>query len=686
MLFDKLFNPKSIAVIGASRNPNKVGSAILRNIKLTYKGKIFVVNPFADQIQGIKSYKSILDIEDNIDVAVISIPAEKVLDALKECEKKKVSFAIIISAGFKEIGGIGQERENELKEFLKRSKIRVVGPNCLGIINTDPSVNMTFVDPNTTVFKGSTAFISQSGALLSAIVDDASMNNIGFSKIISIGNSTDIDEADIMDYLREDEKTKAIVLYIEGITNGEKFLKSLKETTKKKPVVILKGGRSNETSSAVMSHTGSLAGNYKAYQLAFEEAGAIVVSNVDDLFNFMRDAAKFEVKTNEVVIVTNSGGGGVITADHLYEAGLKRAEISEETVSALSKILPAESNLHNPIDMLGDASPERYKETLDIVSNLNKPTIVIFSPQEMSMPIDTAKVIYDMHLKKPELPLFPLFLGGTNVEKARRFLIEKGLPAYYYPNEVVDIIKGLYFYYSHRNPTYKRYSKERVKIVKFNVNKNAFGINAKQFFDKIGIETVNGMIIKDEKDLKEKISKLGYPCVLKISSNNVAHKNKIGGVITGIKNEEELIKAFKDLNEIIKKNKLENANIEIYEDATKGNKKYVEILLGGHRDPIFGPMIALGIGGIYANEIGEVEFVLPQLSDQKIEELKDTKIGKLILSASNPEIFDKIISYIIRLGKFMQVNPNIKDIDLNPLIVSQSSAVAADFKIFVEAN
>ncbi|MGC8516353.1 MAG: acetate--CoA ligase family protein [Candidatus Acidifodinimicrobium sp.] len=684
MSIEKILSPESIAVIGASRNPNKVGSAILKNIRLTFRGKIFVVNPFAEEIQGIKSYKSITNIKDKIDVAIISIPAEKVLKALKDCERKKVSAAIIISAGFKEIGKAGEKRESELKAFLKNSKIRVIGPNCLGVINLDPLVNMTFVDPNTKIFKGTTAFISQSGALLSAIVDDASANDIGFSKIISVGNAVDIDEADLIDYLREDEKTKSIVLYLEGITNGEKFMRSLKEATKKKPVIILKGGRSNKTSSAVMSHTGSLAGDYKAYELAFEDAGAITVSNVDDLFNFMRDASKFEIKTDEVIVVTNAGGGGVITSDHINEQGLKMAQISDKTLSDLSKILPPESNLHNPIDMLGDASPDRYKDTLNVITELNKPTIVIFSPQEMSMPLETAKVIYDIQSKKQSLPLLSVFLGGTNVEKARRFLIERGLPTYEYPNEAVDIISGLYFYYSHRYPSYDRYKKEKGKAVAFQGKKNTFGMNAKVVFDKIGIKTTAGVTINKESELSKAAEKIGYPCVLKISSNDVAHKNKIGGVITNIKDYAELEKAFKNLSQIIKESRLNNAKLELYEDVINGKRNAIEILLGGHRDPIFGPMIAIGIGGVHANEINEVEFVLPQISDQKINELSGSKVGKLIVSAGGNQVLDEIIGYAIKLGRFMIANKNIKDVDLNPVIIAGNTAIAADFKIFVE--
>ncbi|MCL4399281.1 acetate--CoA ligase family protein [Candidatus Parvarchaeota archaeon] len=684
MSIEKILNPESIVVIGASRNPNKVGSAILKNIRSTYGGKIFVVNPFADKIQEIKSYKSITNIKEKVDVAVISIPADEVLQALKDCEKKKVEAAIIISAGFKEIGKAGSKREAELRAFLKNSKMRVIGPNCLGVISLDPPVNMTFVDPNTKIFKGTTAFISQSGALLSAIVDDASESDIGFSKIISVGNAVDIDEADLLDYLREDEKTKSIVLYLEGLNNGEKFLRSLKEATKKKPVIILKGGRSNKTSSAVMSHTGSLAGDYKAYELAFEKAGAITVSNVDDLFNFMRDASKFDIKTDEVIVATNAGGGGVITSDHINEKGLKMAQISDKTVLDLSKILPPESNLHNPIDMLGDASPDRYKNTLEVLAELKKPIIVVFSPQEMSMPIETAKVIYNIHTKKPSLPLLSVFLGGTNVEKARRFLVERALPVYEYPNEAVDIISGLHFYYSHRNSTYYRYDREKAKITSFKSKVNTFGMDAKLIFDKIGINTVNGAVISEEASLKRTAEKIGYQCVLKISSKMVAHKNKIGGVITNIKNYNELEKAFKGLSQKIRDEKINDAKLELYEDATKGKTNPVEILLGGHRDAVFGPMIALGIGGVHANEIDEVEFVLPQISDQKIKELKNTKVGKLIVSVGGHQMLDTFIAYAIRLGKFMEANKNVKDIDLNPVVISENRTVAVDFKIFVE--
>ena len=679
----RLFNPQAIAVIGASRNPNKVGSAIVKNLRLSFRGQIIPINPFTNEIQGLKAYKSVLNYKDKIDIAVISIPANKVLKSLKECEKKRIPFAIIISAGFKEIGKEGQKREDEIKAFLKHAKIRVIGPNCLGIINTSPLFNATFIDPNAKILAGKTALISQSGALLSAIVDDAVTNNIGFSKVISIGNATDLDEADMIDALSEDENTKAIAIYLEGLTNGKKFIEAASRAIKKKPIILLKGGRSEASSEAVSSHTGSLAGNYKAYELAFSKIGAIIVDNIDDLFNFMRDAQDLRINSDEVVIVTNAGGGGVITSDHIHEKGLKLAEIDEKTKEELSKILPLEANIKNPIDMVGDASPDRYKDTLNLLVKLGKPMIVIFSPQEMSMPIETAEVIYDIHTQNPGVPILPVFLGGARVEKARKFFLEKGMPSYDYPNEAVDIIKGLYNYSKKASLTFNTYKKVKVPSIKISSGENLFGIKAKQIFDRLGIFTTNGVGFKQESEIRKAVEKVGFPCVLKISSKEVAHKNKIEGVITGIKNENELREAITRMNTSMKANEIKDFSYEIYEDVSKYGRDYVELLIGAHRDPVFGPMIGIGLGGIYADEIELTQFALSPISDQEIEEIKASKIGKILSLAAKEPVEEKTIDYLIMLDKLMNKNPEIKDIDLNPVFLFRDRAIAGDFKIFL---
>jgi acetyltransferase len=679
----KALEPKSIAVIGASRNPNKVGSAVLKNLIISFRGRIYPVNNQTDEIQSLKAYKSILSIKDDVDIAVIAVPAESVLKVLKECERKKVKLSIIVSAGFAEVGGNGLKMQKEMESFLSKANIRVVGPNCLGIINTDPIFNATFIDPSSKPLKGSAGFISQSGAILSAVVDDASMNNIGFSKIFSIGNAVDVDEADIMDALRDDEKTKIMSIYIEGVKNAPRFMKSVTEFARKKPVIILKGGKSETTSSAVSSHTGSLAGNYKAYELAFNKAGVIAINNIDDLFNLIRDAPTLRIDNDQVIIITNAGGGGVVTADHLIQAGLELMQFDQKTTSELKSLLPPEANIHNPVDIVGDATPERYRDTLNVLSRLKRPIIVIFSPQEMSMPIETAKEIYEAHLRNPQIPILSVFLGGTRVDKARRFLLEKGMPIYSYPNEAVDVIKGIYNYYTHKEPTFNAYSAKKYKSRKISINKNTFGLKAKKIFDSFGFSTTNGEATDKKKDILRIAKKIGYPCVLKVASDQIPHKNKVGGVIVGINSDEQLMQAVSTLDSNLQSEGIKKFGYELYEDANKFGETPIEVLLGGHRDPQFGPMVGLGFGGIYANELNEMEFVLSPMSDKEISNLKNSKIGRVLSKSADPAVFNEIIDYVVKLSHFMDANPQIKDIDLNPLLVFKNKAVAADFKIFV---
>ncbi len=677
------FEPDSIAVVGASRDPNKVGSAVLKNLIITFRGKIFPINPFVDELQGLKSYKSVLTVKEKIDIALVAVPAEKVLGILKECEKAKIPLAVILSAGFNEIGGEGTKREQEIKKFLSKAKLRIIGPNCLGIINTDPNFNATFLDPNSKVIKGHAGFISQSGALLSAVVDDASTNNIGFSKIISIGNATDISEADIIESFKTDEKTKVLALYLEGLNNGNAFLKAGLSFSHEKPLLILKGGKFKSTSTAVSSHTGSMAGDYKAYELAFNRIGAISVENIDDLFNFMRDAPNIRINSDEVIIATNAGGAGVVTTDHIIKSGLKLAKFNDKLLNELSKALPKEANIHNPVDMVGDATPERYRDTLEILAQQNKPIIILFSPQEMSQPLETAKQIYETHLRYPSVPFLSVFLGGSRVDKARKFLLERNMPIYEYPNEAVFMIKGLFSYYSHRVQTFKSIEKEKLKYKDLKIKSNIFGMDAKKIFDSVGIKSAEGVKFTSYKELEKSAEKIGYPCVLKIESNYLVHKDKVGAVILGINDRKALLDSFTKLSKVTKEQKITKPSFALYEDISRFGEDKMEILLGAHRDPQFGSMIAIGLGGVFANELNETMFLLSPISDQDIDELKASKLGRIISEFASEGVFNELIGYLFKLDKLMAANNNVKDIDLNPIILLKDKLFATDFKIFV---
>ena len=436
-------------------------------------------------------------------------------------------------------------------------------------------------------------------------------------------------------------------------------------------------------SSAVSSHTGSMAGNYKAYELAFSRMGAISVDNIDDLFNFMRDASNIKIASDEVIIATNAGGAGVVTTDHILSNGLKLAKFSDKSLNELSKALPKEANIHNPVDMIGDATPERYRDTLEILVQQNKPIIILFSPQEMSQPLETAKQIYEIHERHPSIPLLSVFLGGTRVEKARRFLLERNMPIYNYPNEAVSMVKGLFAYYSHRTQTFKRASKEKAKYKDFKLKNAVFGIDAKKIFDSIGIKSVAGFRANSRGEAEKAANNAGYPCVIKIESNSLAHKNKAGAVIVGIKDKKELDEAFDKLSKVIKEQKINKASFGVYEDANKFGEDKLEILVGAHKDPQFGTMLAIGIGGIFANEINNNTFLLSPISDQDIEALKNSKIGSIVREFASDNSLDELLNYLLKLDKFMASNKNINDIDINPIMLFKKGMFAADFKIFV---
>lgn len=671
MDLEKLFRPSSIAVIGASRDPNKVGGVILRNLKQTFKGPIYPVNPNADEIQGLKCYKSVRELKGKVDLAVIAVPAPIVLQVLKDCNYAGVKFVIIISAGFKEIGEKGAKLEEQIKQYISRTNMHVVGPNCMGIIDLNTPYNATFVETSGQLKRGRISFISQSGALLSAVVDIASDKQIKFSKIISVGNAMDIDEADVLDYLAEDPETGAIFLYLEGVTNGRKLLKSLEHASRRKPVFVLKGGKSDKGSEAVKSHTGSIAGSYLAYQLAFKKAGVSELESVDDMFNLMRDITIYSFKNKDVVIITNSGGAGVITADKIRAEGLELAKIDEKLKDKLSKILPEESNKNNPIDVLGDATPERYEKVLDLLLPLKLPTIVIFSPQEMSDPIGTARVILAKQ-KEYRAPVFAVFLGGSKLSSAMNILIENNIPTYTFPEEAVDVIKAI-------STSYSKEFSEEIKIKPISIKISDFGIKALKVFESLGFTVPKYAEVKS----LDKVAKyIGFPLVLKVNTPEIPHKSKEGLVKVGINSIEEMKKAIAEFQKILKKKGVKTYKIEAYEDINKIDEDKMEILLGVHKDPQFGSILIIGLGGTITNIINETFPILYPLTRKDLKDFENSKIGRAIAAFSSEETLKKIEEYIKKVLA-ISIGSDIADIDLNPIVLTPSGKlILLDAKIY----
>jgi acetyltransferase len=695
----ELFKPRNVVVIGASREPGKVGHAVLRNIiESGFKGEVYPVNPRADKVLGLNAYKSVLEVPGDIDLAVIVIPAQAVLDVMEECGRKGVKYAVVISAGFKEIGGEGIEREGKLIEIARKYGVRVVGPNCLGIIDLHTPLNASFASiPET---KGGIAFISQSGALLSAILDWAPKAGIGFSKIVSLGNKADLNEVDFLTYLGEDPETKVILLYLESIADGRRFIEVGSTVTRKKPVILLKGGITEAGAKAALSHTGSMAGGITALKAALRKAGIIQVSSVSELFDM---AIAFNSQPipagSRVGIVTNAGGAGVVISDLLVSRGLKLAEPSRYTVDYLRSVLPPVASVYNPVDVIGDAKADRYGVAIEAL--LRDPNIdsllVILTPQVVTEPEETAKVIVELSRRYPSKPILAIFMGGGKVEKATRILIENNIPVYDMPERAVTAVLGLSNYRELRELLTKALEyvevfdvdKEKALEIIEEVRRQGRRVllehEAKEIVRSYGIPVVPTKLAVSEDRAVEIARKLGYPVVVKISSPDIIHKSDIGGVITNLKSDDEVAEAFRT---VISNARRYVPTASIYgATVQKMVPKGREVIIGATKDPVFGHLIMFGLGGIYIELFKDVSFRLAPLSIYEAKEMiTETKAYTLLrgFRGEPPADINSIVNILLRVSKLVTDIPQIVEIDINPLFVYEIGAIAVDARIIIE--
>jgi len=695
----ELFKPRNVVVVGASREPGKVGHAVLRNIiESGFKGEVYPVNPRADKILGLNAYKSVLEVPGDIDLAVIVIPAQAVLDVMEECGRKGVKYAVVISAGFKEIGGEGIEREGKLIEIARKYGVRVVGPNCLGIIDLHTPLNASFASiPET---KGGIAFISQSGALLSAILDWAPKAGIGFSKIVSLGNKADLNEVDFLTYLGEDPETKVILLYLESIADGRRFIEVGSTVTRKKPVILLKGGITEAGAKAALSHTGSMAGGITALKAALRKAGIIQVSSVSELFDMAIAFNSQPIPTgSRVGIVTNAGGAGVVISDLLVSRGLKLAEPSRHTVDYLRSVLPPVASVYNPVDVIGDAKADRYGVAIEAL--LRDPNIdsllVILTPQVVTEPEETAKVIVELSRRYPSKPILAIFMGGGKVEKATRILIENNIPVYDMPERAVTAVLGLSNYREFRELLTKALEyvevfdvdKEKALEIIEEVRRQGRRVllehEAKEIVRSYGIPVVPTKLAVSEDRAVEIARKLGYPVVVKISSPDIIHKSDIGGVITNLKSDDEVAEAFRT---VISNARRYVPTASIYgATVQKMVPKGREVIIGATKDPVFGHLIMFGLGGIYIELFKDVSFRLAPLSMYEAKEMiTETKAYTLLrgFRGEPPADINSIVNILLRVSKLVTDIPQIVEIDINPLFVYEIGAIAVDARIIIE--
>ena len=701
------FHPKSVAVIGASNKLGKIGHTVLLNMeKSGYKGKIYPINPKESEIYGFTAFKSVLDVPGDIDLGVICIPSRFCVPVVEECGKKGVKSLVIITAGFKEIGGEGMVRENRINELAKQYNMRILGPNCLGLI-TDGNFSFSSLSPD----KGHIGMLSQSGAMMTGLLDWAIENQIGFSSFISLGNKCDADEVDFIEYLAQDEQTKVIAAYIESVQDGDKFFKVVSEASKKKPVILLKSGRSAAGAKAASSHTGALAGSDIAFDLAFKKAGVIRAETISDLFNYCMTFIIAPIpKGDKFAIVTNAGGPGIVCTDAMEAAKLGIARFSEDTIDKLRSVLPAESNFYNPVDIIGDAPPERYEDALDILLQCSDSEvagcIILLTPQAQTKPLEVAQKITALHQKYPTKTLIASFIGGVSVNEAAKVLTQGGVPTYAFPEDAVRVLNGLKIYNDIQNAPiitskkieYFEVDKERVKEILSQVRADGrvvlLSYETSEIFDLYGIKNPKSRLAQTARDAAQLAEEIGFPVVMKIVSPQIIHKWDCGGVVLNIKSAEEAKKAFITIMSNARTKGPAGADlrgVEVQEMIIKEDKKKInELIFGVNRDPQWGPMIMVGSGGIYANYVKDVKFDLAYQYDRNdaMAQLQQTNISKILEGVRGEPRSDieGVIDIMVRLSQLVNDFPEIIELDINPCLVfeSEKGYSAVDIKITIK--
>jgi acetate---CoA ligase (ADP-forming) len=698
---DRMFYPESIAVLGANNVKGTVPCDIFLNIlKAEYRGVVFPINPRIKHLASIKTYKYVVDVEDPVDLAVIVFPSSVVHLALEQCAKKGVGAVIIISAGFKEVGGAGIEREEHIKKIAKEYNIPLIGPNCLGIINTDPGVMLNASFARQMPEEGSIAFLSQSGALCTAVLDYARAKHIGFSKFVSFGNKADVSDIDLLYYLKNDPKTKVILLYLEEISDGRGLMQAAREiiTETGKPILAIKSGRTAAGASAASSHTGSLAGSDEICDAALRQAGVIRCDNIEEMFN---KAIAFTYQPlperNRIAIVTNAGGPGVLTTDAAVRDGLEIARFAPETTTILKKSLPRTANINNPVDVIGDARADRYGVAISSVlkdENVDG-VFIILTPQSMTEIESIAQEISRLAGQFSK-PIYTSFMGEADVAPGINILQRNKIPHYILPESMSKAFAATY--------EFKKLLGEKVhKIEPFtdvdtkkanSILDNAIKAGRKYLPEEeaVGILEAYGFPlfesgIANSRDEAEILSeRLGYPIVMKIMSDDIVHKFDVKGVMLDIASKEEAGRAYDAMMKNVRESKSDASMKGVF--IRKMIPRGEEVILGIKRDPTFGPVLMFGLGGIFVELYKDVSFKIAPLDGKSIDSiLAETKASAILSGARGrkPRDVESVKMCIKRLSQLAVDCPQIQELDINPLIVLEegNGCFVADAKIML---
>lgn len=695
----RFFNPKSVAVIGASEKKGSVGFSIMKNLIITgFKGTIFPVNPKYKRIMEIASFSKVEDIGSDVDMAVIATPIQSTLKIIDACGKKGIAGAVIISSGGKETGEDGQKIEARILEIAKKYNLRIIGPNCLGIMNTSASLNASF--SHLSPLPGNIAFLSQSGAVCTSVLDIANRENVGFSHFISLGSMVDVDFADMIDYLGSLSSVSSIVMYMENITNIRNFMSAARSVSRLKPIIALKSGRSKAGARAAASHTGAMAGEDAVYDAAFDRAGILRVNEFEELFDCSEFLAKQRRPSGPgLTIISNAGGPGVMAADALASYGMEPAILGPETLIQLDQILPQNWSKSNPVDILGDTSPEIYKETVKICANAPETNglLLICSPAGIMDTLSLAESLAP-YLKTVSCPVFTAWIGGDNVDKARQVFNQMGIVTYDTPERAVRAFKNLYQYGRnierlHEIPvrTDTNLVIDRIKAQEIintavaNGEQNLMEFQAKELLHSYGIPVNDTQIAVSEERAVQISKQIGFPVVLKICSPDILHKSDCNGVALNLKTLSNVKKAYATLIKNARKY-APDAEIKGVTVQPMQQTPDYELIIGAKKDDQFGPVILFGMGGVLTEVFKDASMGLPPLNHllarQMIEKTKISRVLKGFRNVSKTSMA-LLEELLIRTGRLVTDFPEIMALDINPLMVREGTITAVDARVLL---
>jgi acetyltransferase len=695
------FAPKSIAMFGASDREDSVGQIVFDNLlNGDFKGAIYPINPKRDDIQGHRAYPDLESIEKPVDLAVVATPAATVPAIVEECGNQGVRAMIILSAGFREVGPAGRALETKVRDLARSYGIRFLGPNCLGLIRPSLGLNATF--GNNSATEGGIALVSQSGALCTAILDWAENRDVGFSAVISTGIAADIDFGDILDYLASDPQTKSIILYVEGLQDARRFMSGLRSAARAKPVIVIKAGRHSEGAAASMSHTGALVGGDEAFTAALIRSGVVRVETISQMFAAASTlSSRYGSSGDRIAIVTNGGGPAVLAADHIPEVGLRLAELSKETIGSLDRVLPPTWSDSNPVDIIGDAPPERYEEAVDIC--LKDPDVdgvlVILTPQAMTRPLEVAEAVIeaaDQHQK----PIVTSWMGGPQVEPARQAFRSAKIPTFNTPEAAVDAFHYLASYKANqklllqtpgRLPLdHEEPNTEAARLIIESALSDKRSVLTEPesiaLLEAFGIPTVRNGIARSAEEALILAVSMGFPVAMKIYSEDISHKSDVGGVALDIGNAADVRGAYHGLMDRVHKARPEAALQGVTVEQMLRTPNGREVMIGVINDPVFGPVISFGAGGTWVEVMKDVAVALPPINRRLARDLiSRTKIATMLeqfrnLPAAN---IDALVDVLLRVSNMACELPWLQEMDINPLILDENGMVAVDARIVV---